>query len=193
MFSERRKSKCDRRKPCSLCVARGDPSSCVYEAGHAPLPAVPTVPLADFLTLHRRLQGLEEQLRAPASTSDNLPDDVARAQADDQCPSARQEKAFIELEGLSYLLGLERTDRDRDGEPVQFSSPTDSPSWPDIVLHSFVVRSAKWNQDMLSIFEALPTKVVMDQIVDYFFTEVQIIREPIGQSVSDMCVRSLPA
>lgn len=46
---------------------------------------------------------------------------------------------------------------------------------------------------MLSIFEALPTKVVMDQIVDYFFTEVQIIREPIGQSVSDMCVRSLPA
>ena len=173
MGSKRRKTKCDKALPCAPCVVQGEAESCEYEDGFEPASQrLPAVPLDEHLALKARLDRLESALRQQSLTSLNprgLPD---------KSRTADQEKAFNAVEALAG------SEQDRKACKVVALDPSGVAStsggaelFPNIMSSSNGSRSAKWLRDLSQICEAMPNKSLLDLILDFYFAEVQTLRE----------------
>ncbi|WWD22560.1 hypothetical protein CI109_107053 [Kwoniella shandongensis] len=196
---KKRKTKCDKIYPCSACVTRGVGGECQYEEGIDPprsssLNASSSSPSDELLALQHKMEKLERALLShsvtsgphsevdtPASgqtTAVDSPDDL-------NVRAALQERAFTAIERVVEIPGPHGTGRflsslsssavndNRNG----VTTSTDVELWPNIVSTSKATsgRTAKWERDLLSVFDALPKKDQLDYLIDFYFTQVQVL------------------
>ncbi|CAD6575663.1 MAG: Oleate activated transcription factor 3 [Tremellales sp. Tagirdzhanova-0007] len=173
---KKRKTKCDKALPCAPCMVRGTGNICGYETGFEPSSSQ-TVTSRDagiradpdrLDSAHLPLEGLTPHEGSPRKPSPLL----------DHSYTAEQERIFTSLAKLTAVA-------DRAG-PSSIGLPGMNDGlelFPNIIASLSSPRSVMWSRNMSQVLEALPEKAQMDLMVDFYFSEVQILRCYLHESV----------
>ena len=150
-------------------MVRGTGNICGYETGFEPSSSQ-TVTSRDagiradpdrLDSAHLPLEGLTPHEGSPRKPSPLL----------DHSYTAEQERIFTSLAKLTAVA-------DRAG-PSSIGLPGMNDGlelFPNIIASLSSPRSVMWSRNMSQVLEALPEKAQMDLMVDFYFSEVQILR-----------------
>ncbi|ORY35798.1 hypothetical protein BCR39DRAFT_512198 [Naematelia encephala] len=184
---KKRKTKCDKKQPCSTCRTRNETVQCVYEDGSTPPPPQRFVSEEEFMDLKRRLEALESSStvrgRGPSTTQQsasstlNTPTSLV-SQHPDGARAADVEKAFGDLEDLGYPIGtITNMNRcpltSRSGGPLGTESDA---LWPSIVAipGDGKFRSTRWARDMYELVQDIPGQQVTERLITHYFDRVHV-------------------
>ncbi|ORY25536.1 hypothetical protein BCR39DRAFT_285917 [Naematelia encephala] len=185
---KRRKIKCNKTYPCSACTTRGLAERCGYEDGQispgAPSPDIHISPQHGLRPIPAHQQS-DPSSPAHRSSPYRIVDgsDTSTGRSATR-RAAVQEKAFSVLEDLVVICEPEmQVESSKSDGDVRTAESANGKFWPSIVSHSTAKRSDKWSRDMLQVVEAFPEKARMDHMLEFYFTEVQVLRLHVHQGV----------
>ncbi len=151
----------------ALSGSRSEEDGCEYEDGFKPSQnqRPPGIDNVSYTTLQSR----QDRLESVSQTHTAMPTSSNASRHSDHHRAADQERIFTALAGLATV-----SDR---GVPKPNGMTGVSELFPNIMDTSTIARSHTWTRNMSQIFEALPNKPLMDMMVDFYFTEVQVLRK----------------
>lgn len=176
--SKRRKTRCDKIQPCVQCITRGQGDQCTFEQEATPRRGSEGISIHAFAALQSRVDILESQKDQEGRTIQLIATPPVTKFSPSASPQldrpANHEKAFSLLYGLATAANVHHL-----VSSSQATSPSSlpTPSWPNIRLSSHPTSSVRWIRDMTELFDAIPQATILSALVDYYFREVQAVRE----------------
>ena len=162
-----RKTKCDKALPCSTCVGRGEPQACHYDDGTVPLQTY--ADKEEFDSLRRRVEELEKII----STGTGI---IGAGERGGTGVNGSKDEPRAPKEVEAALTALEwgpDATKETKKQPIGVGMTRDR-EWPSIVNQSLGAKRPRWLAQMRDLITALPSRSMVEGLVDYYFTEFMI-------------------
>lgn len=154
---------------------RGEDDTCEFETGVEP-------PLSGYLKLKARLDHLESSSQAESSLHSSNVGRGPRPGHSSIVPNFLDKDKLVDQESvfgtLSHLAAVPT--RALPSTNGVNSTTSGSELFPNIIATSMISKSALWTRNLSQILEALPSKAQIDVMLDFYFSQVQILRESVS-------------